>query len=150
MSLQYFNENNPNVIGSRQKYHCQIELNLWKASYWFDMYKQHLEFPLKHNKKITPIVWHCPYFTHDKDEKNLSSNCYSQILNHWCFCSNNLKIIVTGIGMAWTLAAVVKKIRGEKFEVEPGSLGFSVTLFVVFALLAICLILLRRHKAVGK
>ena len=69
---------------------------------------------------------------------------------HQCFCSKKLKIIVTGIGMAWTLAAVVKKIRGEKFEVEPGSLGFSVTLFVVFALLAICLILLRRHKAVGK
>jgi len=62
---------------------------------------------------------------------------------------SNAVNVFLGIGMAWTLAAVVKKIRGEKFEVEAGSLGFSVTLFVVFALLAITLIVLRRHKSVG-
>ena len=48
------------------------------------------------------------------------------------------------------MAAVVRTIRGEQFEVEPGSLGFSVTIFVVFALFGILLILLRRSKAVGK
>lgn len=55
-----------------------------------------------------------------------------------------------GIGIAWTLAAVVNTIRGEKFEVKAGSLGFSVTLFVVFAIIAICIILIRRSKAVGE
>lgn len=48
------------------------------------------------------------------------------------------------------MAAIVNKVRGEKFEVEPGSLGFSVTLFVVFAIVAIILILIRRSKAIGE
>jgi len=59
-------------------------------------------------------------------------------------------VLFPGIGIAWTMAAIVNKVRGEKFEVEPGSLGFSVTLFVVFAIVAIILILIRRSKAIGE
>ncbi|KAF6031619.1 SLC8A3 [Bugula neritina] len=62
---------------------------------------------------------------------------------------SNAVNVFLGIGIAWTMAAIVNKVRGEKFEVEPGSLGFSVTLFVVFAIVAIILILIRRSKAIG-
>ncbi|XP_067938835.1 sodium/calcium exchanger 1-like isoform X2 [Watersipora subatra] len=62
---------------------------------------------------------------------------------------SNAVNVFLGIGIAWTLAAIVRTCRGESFDVVPGSLGFSVTLFVIFAIIAILLILLRRCKAVG-
>lgn len=54
-----------------------------------------------------------------------------------------------GIGIAWTLAALVKYKRGQQFEVDPGSLAFSVTLFCIFAAIC-CAVLLLRRSVVAK
>ncbi|TPP60649.1 Sodium/calcium exchanger 1 [Fasciola gigantica] len=62
---------------------------------------------------------------------------------------SNAVNVFLGIGVAWSIAAIHHAIHGTQFFVKPGSLGFSVTVFCIFALVAIMLILLRRHPAVG-
>ncbi|CAF88734.1 unnamed protein product, partial [Tetraodon nigroviridis] len=62
--------------------------------------------------------------------------------------SNSVNVFL-GIGVAWTVAALYWHSRGEHFRVEPGSLAFSVTLFTVFALLAMAVLWLRRDLSVG-
>merc|ERR1712042_124576 len=62
---------------------------------------------------------------------------------------SNAVNVFLGIGIAWTMAAVYWEAQGEIFKVEPGSLGFSVTVFCIEALLAIIILLLRRNPAVG-
>merc|ERR1712013_582740 len=52
-------------------------------------------------------------------------------------------------GIAWTMAAIYWEAQGLVFEVEPGSLGFSVTIFCIEALLAIFILFLRRSPVVG-
>ena len=55
----------------------------------------------------------------------------------------------TGIGVAWTLAAIVNAFRGQPFKMKKGNLAFSLTIFCGFALSAIVLLLFRRTKAIG-
>lgn len=62
---------------------------------------------------------------------------------------SNAVNVFLGIGIAWTMAAVYWESKGEEFLVEPGSLGFSVTIFCIEAVLAVLILLLRRHPAVG-
>merc|ERR1712142_1280724 len=62
---------------------------------------------------------------------------------------SNAVNVFLGIGIAWTIAAMVKVIEGTQFVVDPGSLAFSVTIFCVEALLAIIILMLRRNPAVG-
>ncbi|KAF6036121.1 hypothetical protein EB796_005569 [Bugula neritina] len=62
---------------------------------------------------------------------------------------SNAVNVFLGIGVAWTMAAVVGKVRGEKFTMKPGNLAFSLTIFCAFALSAIGLMLLRRTKLAG-
>merc|ERR1719206_1467693 len=50
---------------------------------------------------------------------------------------SNAVNVFLGIGIAWTMAAVYWEAQGLVFEVEPGSLGFSVTIFCIEALPAI-------------
>lgn len=59
-------------------------------------------------------------------------------------------VSIAGIGFAWTIAAIVNAIRGETFDIEAGSLAFSLTVYFIFAISAIALLLIRRCKAVGK
>jgi solute carrier family 8 (sodium/calcium exchanger) len=49
------------------------------------------------------------------------------------------------------MAAIYHEAMGTEggFKVDPGSLGFSVTVFCIEALLAIGILLLRRNPAVG-
>jgi solute carrier family 8 (sodium/calcium exchanger) len=49
------------------------------------------------------------------------------------------------------MAAIYHAVIGTPggFQVPPGNLGFSVTIFVIEALLAIGILFLRRHPAVG-
>lgn len=47
------------------------------------------------------------------------------------------------------MAAIYWEAQGMAFEVPPGSLGFSVTIFCIEALLAIAILMLRRNPAVG-
>merc|ERR1712241_1424807 len=63
---------------------------------------------------------------------------------------SNAVNVFLGIGIAWTMAAIyTETVEGEYFKVEVGSLGFSVTIFCVEALLAILILMARRHPAVG-
>merc|ERR1719189_826925 len=64
---------------------------------------------------------------------------------------SNAVNVFLGIGIAWTMAAIYHAVKGTPggFYVKPGSLGFSVTIFVIEALLAILILLLRRHPSIG-
>jgi len=64
---------------------------------------------------------------------------------------SNAVNVFLGIGIAWTMAAIFHAAKGTPggFYVKPGSLGFSVTIFVIEALLAILILLARRHPSVG-
>merc|ERR1711971_798254 len=63
---------------------------------------------------------------------------------------SNAVNVFLGIGIAWSMAAIVHWARGTgPFVVHPGNLGFSVTLFIIEAFLAILILLLRRHPKVG-
>lgn len=60
--------------------------------------------------------------------------------------SNSVNVYL-GIGLAWTLAAIVHQSRGGQFNVIPGSLGFSVMVYCIFALLTIGIMMFRRFNA---
>jgi len=62
---------------------------------------------------------------------------------------SNAVNVFLGIGIAWTMAAVYHESSGNQFNVPVGSLGFSVTIFCVEALMAIAILFLRRSPAVG-
>merc|ERR1712121_534880 len=62
---------------------------------------------------------------------------------------SNAVNVFLGIGIAWSMAAIYHWANGGYFAVNPGSLGFSVTIFCCEALLAIIVLLLRRNPAVG-
>lgn len=62
---------------------------------------------------------------------------------------SNAVNVFLGIGIAWSLAAIIHHFRGTQFIVDPGSLAFSVTMFCVCALLTCVVLLLRRNKKVG-
>jgi solute carrier family 8 (sodium/calcium exchanger) len=62
---------------------------------------------------------------------------------------SNAVNVFLGIGVAWSLAAIYHAIKGRKFNVEPGNLAFSVTIFCSEAVAAILILLLRRSKPIG-
>ncbi|CAL9697588.1 unnamed protein product [Knipowitschia caucasica] len=62
---------------------------------------------------------------------------------------SNAVNVFLGIGVAWSIAAVVHWWRGEQFKVDPGTLAFSVTLFTVFAFVCIAVLVWRRRPSVG-
>jgi len=62
---------------------------------------------------------------------------------------SNAVNVFLGIGIAWSMAAIYWAAMGKEFKVEPGSLGFSVTIFCTEAVIAILILLLRRNPAVG-
>lgn len=59
--------------------------------------------------------------------------------------SNSVNVYL-GIGIAWSLAAIVWETKGEKFYVTPGTLGFSVVIFSAMALATIALMMWRRNN----
>eukprot|EP00092_Neocalanus_flemingeri_P019103 GFUD01020693.1.p1 GENE.GFUD01020693.1~~GFUD01020693.1.p1 ORF type:complete len:936 (-),score=229.41 GFUD01020693.1:436-3243(-) len=62
---------------------------------------------------------------------------------------SNAVNVFLGIGIAWTMAAVYWEAQGKEFIVPVGSLGFSVTIFCIEAVLAILILFIRRNPAVG-
>ncbi|CAG2104128.1 unnamed protein product [Medioppia subpectinata] len=64
---------------------------------------------------------------------------------------SNAVNVFLGIGIAWTIAAVYHAFKGTPggFEVSPGSLSFSVTLFCISAFVCAAVLLARRTPAVG-
>ncbi|XP_067362961.1 sodium/calcium exchanger 2b isoform X2 [Channa argus] len=62
---------------------------------------------------------------------------------------SNAVNVFLGIGVAWSVAAIYWKIKGKEFEVDPGSLAFSVTLFTIFAFICMAVLLFRRRPSIG-
>uniref|UniRef100_A0A1A8VA97 Solute carrier family 8 (Sodium/calcium exchanger), member 4b n=1 Tax=Nothobranchius furzeri TaxID=105023 RepID=A0A1A8VA97_NOTFU len=62
---------------------------------------------------------------------------------------SNAVNVFLGIGVAWTIAATYWQTKGKAFEVNPGSLAFSVTLFTVMALVCVLVLLYRRRPSVS-
>ncbi|XP_037532582.1 solute carrier family 8 member 4b [Nematolebias whitei] len=62
---------------------------------------------------------------------------------------SNAVNVFLGIGVAWTIAAVAWRSKGEPFRVDPGSLAFSVTLFTIMAVVCVLTLLYRRRPTVA-
>uniref|UniRef100_A0A8C3S7X1 Calx-beta domain-containing protein n=1 Tax=Chelydra serpentina TaxID=8475 RepID=A0A8C3S7X1_CHESE len=58
---------------------------------------------------------------------------------------SNAVNVFLGLGVAWTIAAGYWASQGQRFVVSPGTLAFSVTLFTIFALLSVAVLLYRRR-----
>merc|ERR1719400_2969779 len=64
---------------------------------------------------------------------------------------SNAVNVFLGVGIAWSMAAIYHEAAGTKggFSVEPASLGFSVTVFCIEAVVAITTLMIRRNPAIG-
>lgn len=65
---------------------------------------------------------------------------------------SNAVNVFLGIGVAWTMAAVYHAIKGTEggFQVEPGSLGFSVLLYCICAFICATVMMIRRAYLGGE
>ncbi|XP_078140177.1 sodium/calcium exchanger 2-like isoform X2 [Centroberyx gerrardi] len=62
---------------------------------------------------------------------------------------SNAVNVFLGIGVAWSVAAIYWGVQGKTFNVDPGSLAFSVTLFTIFAFICMGVLLFRRRPSIG-
>jgi len=64
--------------------------------------------------------------------------------------SNGVNVFL-GIGVAWSMASIYHAAKGteEGFRVNPGSLGFCLTVFCILAVVAILLLVIRRSPIMG-
>ncbi|XP_077191947.1 sodium/calcium exchanger 1 isoform X3 [Paroedura picta] len=62
---------------------------------------------------------------------------------------SNAVNVFLGIGVAWSIAAIYHAANGNVFEVDPGTLAFSVTLFTIFAFISVGVLLYRRRPEIG-
>uniref|UniRef100_A0A673CB22 Solute carrier family 8 member 1a n=1 Tax=Sphaeramia orbicularis TaxID=375764 RepID=A0A673CB22_9TELE len=62
---------------------------------------------------------------------------------------SNAVNVFLGIGVAWSIAAIFHKSKGQPFKVNPGTLAFSVTLFTIFAFICIGVLIYRRRPEIG-
>ncbi|XP_015037300.2 sodium/calcium exchanger 3 isoform X2 [Drosophila pseudoobscura] len=73
-----------------------------------------------------------------------ADNCIGNVTG-----SNAVNVFL-GIGLAWSIASIYHMSHGGTFNVEPGTIGFAVGLFVAEALVAIAVIMSRRwNKNIG-
>nr|XP_046914967.1 sodium/calcium exchanger 3-like [Dermatophagoides farinae]XP_046914975.1 sodium/calcium exchanger 3-like [Dermatophagoides farinae]XP_046914982.1 sodium/calcium exchanger 3-like [Dermatophagoides farinae]XP_046914989.1 sodium/calcium exchanger 3-like [Dermatophagoides farinae]XP_046914997.1 sodium/calcium exchanger 3-like [Dermatophagoides farinae]XP_046915005.1 sodium/calcium exchanger 3-like [Dermatophagoides farinae]XP_046915013.1 sodium/calcium exchanger 3-like [Dermatophagoides farina len=65
---------------------------------------------------------------------------------------SNAVNVFLGIGVAWTMAAIYHAIKGTQggFQVEPGSLGFSVLLYCICAFICAAVLMIRRAYLGGE
>ncbi|NXM52185.1 NAC2 protein, partial [Illadopsis cleaveri] len=68
---------------------------------------------------------------------------------HGNVTGSNAVNVFLGLGLAWSVAAVYWAAQGRPFLVPPGTLAFPVTLFTIFAFLAIAVLLWRRRAPIG-
>lgn len=57
---------------------------------------------------------------------------------------SNAVNVFLGIGLAWTIASVYHAIKGTEFEVPPGTLAMSVTVYCIEAVICVAVLVLRR------
>ncbi|XP_060639746.2 sodium/calcium exchanger 2-like isoform X2 [Anolis sagrei] len=62
---------------------------------------------------------------------------------------SNAVNVFLGIGVAWSVAAIYWAFKGKNFEVQTGTLAFSVTLFTIFAFVCISVLMYRRRPHIG-
>ncbi|KAK1150866.1 sodium/calcium exchanger 1-like [Acipenser oxyrinchus oxyrinchus] len=62
---------------------------------------------------------------------------------------SNAVNVFLGIGVAWTIAAIFWKSKGQPFRVNPGSLAFSVTVFTIFAFFSVAILMYRRRAPIN-
>ncbi|CAH1972532.1 unnamed protein product [Acanthoscelides obtectus] len=62
---------------------------------------------------------------------------------------SNAVNVFLGIGVAWSIAAIYHWFAGNVFEVDPGNLAFSVTIFCSEAAIVVVILVLRRSPVVG-
>lgn len=62
---------------------------------------------------------------------------------------SNAVNVFLGVGIAWSMAAIFHEAKGSVFAVDPASLGFSVTIFCIEAVIAIAILMIRRNPAIG-
>ncbi|XP_044290956.1 sodium/calcium exchanger 2 isoform X3 [Varanus komodoensis] len=62
---------------------------------------------------------------------------------------SNAVNVFLGLGVAWSVAAVYWAFQGKDFEVQTGTLAFSVTLFTIFAFVCISVLMYRRRPHIG-
>ncbi|XP_062257421.1 sodium/calcium exchanger 1b isoform X1 [Platichthys flesus] len=62
---------------------------------------------------------------------------------------SNAVNVFLGIGVAWSIAAIYHQSNGDEFRVDPGTLAFSVTLFTIFAFVAVGTLMYRRRPEIG-
>eukprot|EP00094_Tigriopus_californicus_P004455 TCALIF_04293-PA protein Name:"Similar to Slc8a2 Sodium/calcium exchanger 2 (Rattus norvegicus)" AED:0.14 eAED:0.15 QI:0/0.83/0.84/0.92/0.83/0.92/13/236/826 len=60
--------------------------------------------------------------------------------------SNSVNVFL-GLGLPWLIAAIYHFAKGSKFVVPSGSLGFSVTIYAVCAIIGLGLLVVRRYVA---
>ncbi|XP_075224296.1 sodium/calcium exchanger Calx-like isoform X1 [Lycorma delicatula] len=56
--------------------------------------------------------------------------------------------VLMGVGLPWFVAAAYHESQGTQFNVPSGSLGFSVLMYTIAALIAMALLLLRRNLTI--
>ncbi|XP_042563112.1 sodium/calcium exchanger 1-like, partial [Clupea harengus] len=62
---------------------------------------------------------------------------------------SNAVNVFLGIGVAWSIAAIYHTSQGRPFLVNPGTLAFSVTVFTIFAFVAVGVLMYRRRPEIG-
>ncbi|XP_009474838.1 PREDICTED: sodium/calcium exchanger 2-like [Nipponia nippon] len=62
---------------------------------------------------------------------------------------SNAVNVFLGLGVAWSVAAIYWAAQGQDFEVQTGTLAFSVTLFTIFAFVCISVLMYRRRPHIG-
>ncbi|XP_034293989.1 sodium/calcium exchanger 2 isoform X2 [Pantherophis guttatus] len=62
---------------------------------------------------------------------------------------SNAVNVFLGLGVAWSVAAIYWAFQGKNFEVQTGTLAFSVTLFTIFAFVCISVLMYRRRPPIG-
>ncbi|KAJ8974581.1 hypothetical protein NQ317_014786 [Molorchus minor] len=62
---------------------------------------------------------------------------------------SNAVNVFLGIGVAWSIAAIYHYCKNSVFQVDPGNLAYSVTIFCSEAVIVIIILLLRRAPVVG-
>lgn len=60
-------------------------------------------------------------------------------------------IVFLGLGLPWFIASVYWTSKGQKFIVPAGDTGFIVTIYLICAVITLCLLFARRYlKCFGK
>lgn len=61
--------------------------------------------------------------------------------------SNSVNVFL-GLGLPWVIAAIYWEAQGKRFEVQAGSLSFSVIIYTICACICIALLMVRRYVPV--